>query len=95
MHDWVLKEIAADWSSGHAVLRVVNAASEVVEIRAEGVKEFHMQRWEPWGASVSINRIDGPAQGASGASTLEIEMQSGDVIRVTAQTILLPPLPQT
>jgi hypothetical protein len=90
MHDWLLEEIIVDWSAGFAVLQVVSAASERLQIRAAGLKELHVQRWEPWGPTRSIDRVDGPLKGVDGASAIEIQMQTGDVIRLTAREIAFP-----
>jgi hypothetical protein len=42
-----------------------------------------------WGSSVSIHGVRGPSQVGDGVSALEVEMQSGDVIRIEAGTFSL------
>jgi hypothetical protein len=38
----------------------------------------------PWGFSVSINEVRGPVATGDDFSVLEIELQSGDLIRIEA-----------
>ena len=48
------------------------------------MRRLGCDRQPPWGFSVSINEVRGPAAAGDDASVLEIEMQSGDLIRIEA-----------
>ena len=55
-----------------------------------GVSALHIPRDNPWGASVSINSI---CRGRDGL--FEIEIQSGDVIRIAATDWAFDPTPNS
>ena len=58
---------------------------------ANGVSELHAPRLNDWGPSVSVNGVFGPSDGPSGRRELEVEMQSGDRIRIVAASFDFPP----
>jgi hypothetical protein len=86
LHDATLESMELRWSSGEAVLRIrtgdVTLPQRVVV--ASAVRRFCCDRQLHWGFSVSINEVRGPAPAGDDASVLEIEMQSGDLIRIEA-----------
>jgi len=53
-------------------------------IVATAVRRLECDRQLPWGFSVSISEVRGPTPMQDGAAVLEIEVQSGDLIRVAA-----------
>lgn len=81
-HDATLVEARLDWASGSSEVQMRLCAREatVATLRFEGVTEFSWSRRLPWGESVSINEVRSPEDGS-----IEIEMQSGDVIRILAK----------
>jgi hypothetical protein len=60
------------------------------KLTAHGVCELHVPRLNDWGPSVSVNEVFGPSDGASGRRELEVEMQSGDRIRIVAASFDFP-----
>ena len=91
MHDWTLIDISFTWSSGEAVLRVRNGASDIVSVRAIGVTNLVVPRLQDWGRSSSINELTGP-EDIESRKRLRLEIQSGDVIEILASDFHLPPL---
>ena len=55
------------------------------------LKWIVVPRAEPWGPSASVYKISGPFDDEEGLVLLEIELQSGDVIRLTAASVALSP----
>lgn len=86
LHDATLESMELRWSSGELFLRLrtgdTNHLRRVIVVSA--LRQLACDRQMPWGSSVSINEVRGPAATDDGASVLEIEMQSGDLIRVVA-----------
>lgn len=91
LHDATLESIELHWSSGEAFLRIRTGDPVHPQrvVLASAVRRVSYDRQMPWGASVSLNAVRGPAAAADGAFVLEIEMQSGDLIRIEAATFIL------
>lgn len=91
LHDATLESIELTWSSGEVVLRVRtgDATRPRRVIVGSAVRRFTCDRQLPWGFSVSINAVRGPAAAGDDLSVLEIEMQSGDLIRIEARSFSL------
>jgi hypothetical protein len=90
MHDWTLLSISLDWENGATVLSFRRNGPQLVSVRAEGVSNLVIPRLNEWGPSVSVNELRGPEKDPAGQQTLEIEMQSGDVIKITAMSFTFP-----
>jgi hypothetical protein len=90
MHDWTLVSIYFEWESGCVTLELRTDGSKSAKLTAHGVCELHLPRLNDWGPSVSVNRVFGPSDGGSGRRKLEIEMQSGDRIRIIAASFAFP-----
>lgn len=88
LHDWALEELSLDWKSGELILKV-SGYERINRIMCQGLRHLDMPRENPWGPSVFINECRGPMS-VDGEAKLEIEMQSGDVIVISAAKILLP-----
>lgn len=88
MHDWTLTLITIDWISGSGYLRIRGNERER-EIRFQGIRRLVVPREFPWGHSLSINTVDGPIE-LQGKLQLKIEMQSGDVIEIIADSFDVP-----
>lgn len=88
LHDATLDSIELRWSSGEAIvkLRTEQGSCSVV---GSGVRRLACDRQLPWGFSVSINEIRGPSADGAGVFVLEIEVQSGDVVRIEADAFRL------
>jgi hypothetical protein len=85
LHDATLTQVTCDWGEGTctAVFRRWNPTTrqpQFVELRWEGVTDLVIPRAQPWGPSASVNTTT-----FDGAKVHEIEMQSGDRIKVTAE----------
>lgn len=90
MHDWTLVSMTFDWQAASVTLCLRNPSSETVSLVAENVVNLSMPRRDEWGRSASVNEVAGPALRSDGTQTLRIEMQSGDVIEITADSFVLP-----
>ena len=90
MHDWTLLSIVYDWKSGQVALQLRRGGSEFVSVAAMGVIDLHVPQRKEWGPSVSVNEVRGPIAEPRGKQVLEIEMQSGDVIRIVASSFNFP-----
>jgi hypothetical protein len=90
MHDWTLVSILFEWKSARVILEFATGGSKSERLVARGVTELHAPRLNDWGPSVSVNKVAGPTDDASGRRGLEIEMQSGDHIRIVAKSFDFP-----
>ena len=90
MHEWVLRSIAFEWKSGQVTVALDTHQAGIVSLIAEGVIDLHITQRKPWGPSVHVNEVRELRAGASKRRKLEIEMQSGDVITITARSFAFP-----
>ena len=90
MHDWTLLSILFEWGTGRVTISFRNSKSAPASLVAESVVDLHVPQLNEWGPSVSVNKVIGPSAIGKGLQTLEIEMQSGDLIRVVAASFQLP-----
>ncbi|AIK15188.1 putative RhsC immunity protein [Pectobacterium atrosepticum] len=90
MHDWTLLSLLIDWSKGELVIKLLNSNSEPVVIKASGVKLINIPKSDEWGESVSINEVIELDRNSYGFERMKIEIQSGDIIEIVAEEILLP-----
>lgn len=86
LHDATLESMELFWSSGEVLLRIRTGDPTHPQrvVVASAVRRFACDRQLPWGVSVSINEVRGPVPVGDDASVVEIEMQSGDLIRIEA-----------
>ncbi len=89
MHDWTLTAIHFDWTAGCVTIELKNQSSKKVAVVADGVSTLVVPRLQEWGPSSSVNELRGPSD-ITGGKHLFIEMQSGDVIEISARTFILP-----
>jgi hypothetical protein len=75
LHDATLLDLEIDWARARVVIQVKRMERRL-RFTLERVSRVECPREEPWGSSVSINAACATADG------VEIEMQSGDVIRI-------------
>lgn len=90
MHEWVLVSVQVDWESGRAVFVFDTFEAGRVSLIAMGVTDVHVPRMGSWGSSVYVNQVRELTELAHQLRTVEIEMQSGDVITVTASSFIYP-----
>jgi hypothetical protein len=89
MHDWTLISLTVDWETGEATIELRSPAGKR-RLLAQALREISVPRAQPWGRSASINAVDGPTVQKEGLSRLAIEMQSGDLIEIVAQSFDIP-----
>jgi hypothetical protein len=79
LHDATLHAIHFAWAECRCTMQVTTVDIGEQVLAFSGVTELHIPKKHPWGKSVSINgaREVGP-------NRFEVELQSGDVLRVQA-----------
>jgi hypothetical protein len=90
LHDWTLKSILFEWKPARVTLVFTNLRALDASLIAEGVLDLHVPQRKEWGRSVSVNKLIWPSDRESGPRKLTIEMQSGDLITITARAFDLP-----
>ena len=92
MHDWVLRSITFDWKLGKVSIEFDTYAmkSTVVFFYAEDVSDLHVPRGQEWGPSVSVNEVIGPEKLADGKQRIRFEIQTGDIVEITAKNFIFP-----
>lgn len=95
LHDATLDSIELRWSSGEALIRLKTGDANHPHrvLVATGLRHLDCPRELPWGPSASINQVRGPAPAGPDTRVLEIEMQSGDTIRIEAAAFSFKPAP--
>lgn len=83
MHDWTLLNIRFDWDIGRVTAELLDEEGSRTLV-ADGVNALHIPRRLDWGQSVSVNAAS-QMLSPTGTSVLRIEMQSGDVIEISAE----------
>ena len=89
MHDWTLLSIVLEWHSGQVTFSFKSEAGPE-RLIAHSVTELLVSQRNEWGPSVSVNEVRGPSTTDKVLQSLEIEMQSGDILKVTAGSFELP-----
>ena len=90
MHDWSFVALLVEWAKGKVTITLKDSNSADVFIVADGLADLKVPKREEWGASISINEVDGPTALSNGNSYIGIEIQSGDKIEIEAESICLP-----
>lgn len=88
MHDWTLVSLLIDWKKSSLVIKLLNNNSMPVDIILKGIKFVSIPKWDEWGESVSVNKFT--LTDDSTYKNIEIEMQSGDIIKAIADDISMP-----
>lgn len=86
-HDWTLLALDFDWAAACVSVRICGPGSVDRALLAEDVSLLLVPRQLPWGRSVSINGVQVTDVPDSGCKTMEIEMQSGDLIKIEAARV--------
>jgi hypothetical protein len=90
LHDAVLEEISVTWEELARVTfkMLPNEAyikpRQIILLEGEGLRSLVCPQKNPWGPSDLVNSIS--EEGGGDYKRLDIEMQSGDVIRVEAES---------
>ncbi len=90
LHDAILKTINVDWENRSLVITLhaftVKGSDALPHVlKFENASSIEVPHDSPWGASVFINRV------LLMGNSCEIEMQSGDVIKITAENYSFEP----
>jgi len=86
IHDWTLVSITTTWNVGDIEFVFKDQKSDIVKGLAYGFTDLKIPKLQPWGKSVSINSLEiTPME--NNDKKIRLEMQSGDVIEVTAKNI--------
>jgi hypothetical protein len=91
LHDWTLLKIDFDWRLARVTIELEDLALGRQTLIAEGVRELRVPKMNEWGPSISVNEVAEIDAPTGHGRCLDIEMQSGDVIRIVAEKIVLPP----
>jgi hypothetical protein len=88
LHDATLVTMCFDWESRRlrCELRVASGA-DLTKLVFEGVRSVHVPCFHPWGKSNSVNSVDQIKKGD--LIEFSLEMQSGDVICILANRIVV------
>jgi hypothetical protein len=87
LHDATLVEIKVLWKERLCVLRLAMPSSVTSDLTFWNISAVNIPANQPWGPSVSINKTV-----TKDGGKYEIEMQSGDVLRITASNITFDPV---
>jgi hypothetical protein len=90
LHDWTLTKITLDWHQGQLLINLEDTNRMPKTIIAKGVRDLHIPRMNEWGPSNRINDVAEAGLQLSSNRSMQIEMQSGDVIRIEASELQLP-----
>jgi hypothetical protein len=85
LHDATIREARIDWAGRVAAFDFETVHDGLVTLEAIGVTNVEMPHQDSWGPSVSVNELRRTETG------MEIEMQSGDVLVVSASGLLFTP----
>ena len=89
MHDWTLISVVFEWDVGRVTLSFKSHEGSKTLV-AHSVVDLRMSQFNEWGPSVSVNTVKGPFTADNGLHSIEIEMQSGDTIKITASSFQMP-----
>src|SRR5262249_35831642 len=90
MHEWILLSIAFEWEAGRLALTFDTHPAGIVKLVAEGVVDLYVPQAKPWGPTVHVKGVRQLPARAKHRGKLEIEMQSGDIIKITAASFVFP-----
>lgn len=84
LHDATLIAVRVNWEDGTCVAELQHGNLGKCVLTFSAVSHLTMPRKQSWGRSVSINSFSVPSTGH-----YEIEMQSGDLIRIEAKDMVV------
>lgn len=77
-----------DWKKSTLVIKFLNNNSLPVDIIFKSIKYINIPKWDEWGESVSVNKFN--LKNDATYKNIEIEMQSGDIINIIANDVIMP-----
>lgn len=84
LHDATLVTVHLVWADGTCIMTIRHSQSPDCTLAFTGVSNLTLPRTQPWGPSQSINSASQRNKGQ-----YEIEMQSGDLIKIDASDVKL------
>ena len=91
LHDSILRSISVDWES--RVLQIFIGTNQISDWKGKDIvitcgqsTILHCEHLEPWGGSIYINEAK-CENNNNGQISIQIEMQSGDIITIECQSI--------
>jgi hypothetical protein len=87
LHDSVLERVNVQWEAAEATIDLTRVPGGPLTVTASGLRSLELSHEEEWGPSVFVNHATIKADGG-GLAVLEIEMQSGDTIRLVADRLV-------
>lgn len=84
LHDATLVAVHLVWADGTCIMTVRQSLLSDCTLTFTGVSNLILPRTQPWGPSQSINSASQRNKGQ-----YEIEMQSGDLIKIDASNVKL------
>jgi hypothetical protein len=84
LHDATLVAVRVIWADGTCIVEVDHGTLGICVLTFSAMSHLTLPRKQSWGRSVSINSFSMPSSGQ-----YEIEMQSGDLIRIEAAEMTL------
>lgn len=87
IHDWSFVDLKFSWQSGEVDFYFIAPGGNVSCIHASGVEKLELTRLFEWGESKSVNEAK-VVVAEDGSKILEIEIQSGDRIRLVIQDVI-------
>jgi hypothetical protein len=79
LHDAILRCVTTDWRQRTCEAQITLVGGRHISVVWSNLAHLVMPHASPWGESASINGVRTQSDGSS-----EIEMQSGDIIRIKA-----------
>jgi hypothetical protein len=84
LHDATFQSVVLLWNKDARAELHFRLDHRTITVTASGVTNLACPHENPWGPSVSVNALRGPSEVGDGVRRIEIEIQSGDTIRVEA-----------
>ena len=81
LHDATLRSVSLNWKEGRCSIYLSTASAPDCSLEFSAVSKLAIPRELPWGPSVSVNGFTHLGNGV-----YELELQSGDVLSVEAQS---------
>jgi hypothetical protein len=89
LHDATLERVVLLWNKDARAELSFRLDHRTITVIASGVTNLTCPHENPWGPSVSVNALRGPFDACEvrdGVRRIEVEIQSGDTIRVDAKS---------
>ncbi|KUM40130.1 hypothetical protein [Pseudomonas sp. EpS/L25] len=84
LHDATLNAVRVSWEDGKCIMNIEHGTLGKCVLTFSAVSYLTLPRKQSWGRSVSINSFS-----VSSSGQYEIEMQSGDLIKIEATYAVL------